>query len=62
MKRKTHKGLQKRVNVKSSGTMVVKKSCKNHLLSNKSKRQKKSCRGGMAIHKTKISAVRQLLN
>ena len=41
MKQKSHSGAKKRVKKTGTGKFVVQKSCKNHLLSNKSKRQKK---------------------
>lgn len=61
MKQKNHSGLKKRVKVRKSGTVTVDKSCKNHLLSNKSKRQKKSYSGGMPVPKGKFKALRRLL-
>lgn len=61
MKQKNHSGLKKRVKVKKSGAISVDKSCKNHLLSNKSKRQKKSFLSGMPVHSTKLQALRRLL-
>ena len=61
MKQKTHSGMKKRVKVKKSGTVMVQKSCKNHLLSNKSKRQKKSHLGGMKVHSTRLNALRRLI-
>ena len=61
MKQKNHSGLKKRVKVKKSGVAIIGKSCKNHLLSNKSKRQKKSFSSGMPIDSTKLKAVRRLL-
>ncbi len=61
MKQKSHSGLKKRVRVKSSGVAMVNKSCKNHLLSNKSKRQKKAFSSGMPIASTKLKAIRRLL-
>jgi ribosomal protein L35 len=61
MKQKNHSGLKKRIKVKKSGVAVVSKSCKNHLLSNKSKGQKKSFSSGMPIDSTKLKAVRRLL-
>lgn len=61
MKQKNHSGLKKRVKVKKSGTVMIKKSCKNHLLSNKSKRQKKSFAGGMPVDSTKMQALRRLM-
>lgn len=41
MKQKSHSGAKKRVRKTGTGKFVVEKSCKNHLLVNKSKRQKK---------------------
>ncbi len=61
MKQKHHSGLKKRVKIRKSGTVTVDKSCKNHLLSNKSKRQKKSFLGGMPVCKTRVKALRRLL-
>ncbi len=61
MKQKNHSGLKKRTNVKKSGLVVIQKSCKNHLLSNKSKRQKKAGAGGIQVCATKMKAVRRLL-
>ncbi len=40
-KLKTHSGLKKRIKVTSSGKFLFKKPGKNHLLKNKSKRQKR---------------------
>lgn len=61
MKQKTHSGLKKRVRVRSSGTLSMKKACKNHLLSNKSKRQKKAHAKGLPITPAKKVAVRKML-
>jgi len=61
MKQKSHSGLKKRIKVKSSGTIRVQKSCRNHLLSNKSKRQKNAFPGGMPVTSAKIQAIRRLL-
>lgn len=46
MKQKTHSGAKKRVKVTGSGKMMFQKANKNHLLSSKSKRQKKLNRLG----------------
>ncbi len=62
MKQKTHSGAKKRIKVKKSGTIMVRKSCKNHLLSNKSKRQKKSFLGGMRVSSGRKPSIRKLLN
>ncbi len=61
MKLKSHSGLKKRVKVKKSGTAKVQKACKNHLLSNKSKRQKKSFSDGMDINPTRKQSIKRLL-
>jgi large subunit ribosomal protein L35 len=61
MKQKTHSGMKKRVKVKKSGNMMMKKSCKNHLLSNKSKSQKKADSKGMAINKANVKKIRKML-
>ncbi len=61
MKQKTHSGLKKRIKVKKSGTVMVQKSCKNHLLSNKSKKMKKSHLSGMPVCKTKMQSLRRLM-
>ncbi len=62
MKQKTHSGLKKRTKVTGSGKVMLQKSCRNHLLSSKSSRQKKVSRLGIdapAGHKKIIS---RLLN
>jgi len=61
MKQKTHSGLKKRIKVKKSGTVMVQKSCKRHLLSNKSKGQKKSFGSGMPVNKTRMQSVKRLM-
>lgn len=61
MKQKTHSGLKKRVRVRKSGKAVLKKSCKNHLLADKSKRQKRFAKRGFAINSTKMAAVKRML-
>ncbi len=61
MKQKTHSGLKKRVKVRKSGTISVQKSCKNHLLDNKSKRQKKSFKSGMPVANGRIQSLRRLM-
>ncbi|MBD3330114.1 50S ribosomal protein L35 [Candidatus Peregrinibacteria bacterium] len=61
MKQKTHSGLKKRINIRKSGTATVQKSCKNHLLSNKSKRQKKANNSGQALPQSRKKHLRRLL-
>jgi len=59
MKQKTHSGTKKRIKVRKSGSVVVQKAAKNHLLSNKSSRQKSI--QVMPVHKTRLKAVRRLM-
>ena len=61
MKQKTHSGLKKRVKVKKSGALSVQKSCKRHLLSNKSKGQKATGKCGLPVNKTRLKSVKKLL-
>lgn len=41
MKKKSNSGLKKRVKVTATGKLIFNKSAKKHLLTNKSKRQKR---------------------
>lgn len=61
MKQKTHSGLKKRIKVRKSGTASFRKSSKNHLMTDKSKRQKKSFPNGMPIDATQLGRVKKLL-
>lgn len=47
MKQKTKSAAKKRVKLTGSGKMMLQKAAKNHLLSSKSKRQKKVSRLGV---------------
>ena len=60
-KQKTHSGLKKRVKVRNSGTAKVQKAAKRHLLSNKSKRQKKTGTTGLPINPTRKSSIKKLM-
>jgi len=60
-KQKTHSGLKKRVRVKASGKVMVQKSAKRHLLSNKSKRQKKSHASGYEVASGRMQSIRRLM-
>lgn len=62
MKQKTHSGTKKRIEVRKSGLLMAQKSCRNHLLSNKSKRQKKMYKSGMPVTKTQLRTVKKLVN
>jgi len=46
MKLKSHSSTKKRVKVTGTGKIRLQKSCKQHLLAQKSKRQKKLFKGG----------------
>ncbi len=46
MKLRSHSATKKRVKFTGSGKIRMQKSCKNHLLINKSKRQKNALTGG----------------
>lgn len=61
MKQKTHSGLKKRVKIRKSGTVMVQKSCKRHLLANKSKKQKKLNKCGMPIPASRRQSLRRLM-
>lgn len=61
MKQKTHSGLKKRTKVTGSGKVMFQKAAKNHLLSSKSKRQKKSHRLGMEAPAGMLKTITRLL-
>ena len=61
MKQKTHSGLKKRTKISGSGKVLFQKSAKNHLLSSKSKRQKKSGRFGVNAPKGMMKTIARLL-
>ncbi len=62
MKQKTHSGLKKRTKVTGSGKVMFTKSCKNHLLSSKSKRQLKGDRGGVQAPAGHMKTISRMLN
>jgi ribosomal protein L35 len=59
MKIKSHSGAKKRVKVNAKGLKSFKKSCKNHLLTAKSKRQKSI--KTVAVPSTHAQAINRLL-
>ena len=61
-KQKTHSGLKKRTRITGSGKVVMRKSCKSHLLSSKFKRQKKLSRLGVLVPKGMMKSFAKLLN
>ena len=61
MKQKTHSGAKKRFKVRKSGKVMTQKASKRHLLTNKSKGQKKKDASGMPVHSTRMQAIRRLL-
>lgn len=62
MKQKTHKGTAKRTKRTGSGQLMFQKSCKRHLLSSKSKRQKKVSTGGVVAPAGHMKRLCRLLN
>ncbi|MDH3324401.1 MAG: 50S ribosomal protein L35 [Candidatus Peregrinibacteria bacterium] len=62
MKQKTHSGTKKRTKITGSGKVMFQKSCKNHLLSSKSDRQKKASRLGVVAPKGAMNSLKKLLN
>ncbi|MFC1655727.1 50S ribosomal protein L35 [Patescibacteria group bacterium] len=61
MKKKSHSGAKKRVKKTGTGKFVVQKSCKNHLLVNKSKRQKKLFKKGKTAEDPQQKILAKLL-
>ena len=61
MKQKTHSGTKKRVKVTGRGKLMLQKAAKNHLLSSKSKRQKKLGRLGVLAPKGLTGTLCRLL-
>jgi len=62
MKQKTKSAAKKRIKVTGSGKMMFQKAGKNHLLSSKSKRQKKSNRLGQEVSPGHKQTFKRLLN
>ncbi len=62
MKQKTHSGTKKRTKITGSGKVKFQKSCKGHLLSSKSKRQKKVSRLGVIAPQGAMKTLKKLLN
>jgi ribosomal protein L35 len=61
MKSKTHSGMKKRLIIRKSGKLSFQKPCKQHLLANKSKRQKKTEHFGKEVPKTHERQVRRMM-
>jgi large subunit ribosomal protein L35 len=59
-KLKSHSGAKKRVRKTGSGKLAMKRHSRNHLLSQKSKRQKRMNRT-MMMHPTNVANVKPLL-
>ena len=60
MKIKSHSGTKKRVRARKN-KLMMQKACKNHLLSNKSKRQKNAFTCGYEVDSTNLKKVKKLL-
>ncbi len=61
MKLKSHSASKKRVKITGSGKLRFQKSAKQHLLINKSKRQKKAFKGGKPVFSGVEQSFRRLL-
>lgn len=61
MKQKTHSGIKKRTKRTGSGKVLFQKAAKNHLLSSKSKRQKKTGRLGVEAPQGMMTTITRLL-
>lgn len=61
MKVKSHSGLKKRLKIKKSGALSFNKAARRHLLTNKSKKQKRSQRNGVPVYQGGIRHVMKLL-
>lgn len=62
MKQKTKSIAKKRVKLTGSGKMLIQKAAKNHLLSSKSKRQKKASPLGTEVPKGHKKLLSRMLN
>ncbi len=62
MKQKTHSGTKKRAKKTGSGKIRMEKSCKRHLLAQKSKRQKKIGGKKLCVSKTNEKKLNALLS
>ncbi|OIO52381.1 50S ribosomal protein L35 [Candidatus Peregrinibacteria bacterium CG1_02_41_10] len=61
MKIKTHSGAKKRIKITASGKFKFRKSCKNHLLSHKSKEQKRVGLQGVVLNSSDVKKLKKLL-
>ncbi len=61
MKQKSHSGLKKRIKITATGKVIFKKSSRNHLLTNKSKRQKKVFKSGKPASHADMRYIKKLL-
>jgi large subunit ribosomal protein L35 len=61
MKQRTHSSTKKRVKITGTGKIMMQRSCKNHLLSSKSKRQLKLNRLGQEIDASRKKTFSRLL-
>ena len=61
MKLKSHSASKKRFKISARGKVRGEKSSRKHLLINKSKRQKKSSRGGLSLFAGDVANIKKLL-
>lgn len=62
MKPKSNSAIKKRIRVTGTGKIKFRKSCRNHLLTQKSKRQKRACNHPLDVSKCFAKRVRQTLH
>jgi large subunit ribosomal protein L35 len=58
---KTHSRAKKTFKVTGGGNIAFAKAFKSHLLTKKSKKRKRSLRGGALVHKANLPFVKRLL-
>lgn len=61
MKLKSHSGTKKRVKISGRGKIMLRKAAKQHLLINKSKRQKALNNRGKPLHASDEKKIKHLL-
>ncbi|MBU2524353.1 50S ribosomal protein L35 [Patescibacteria group bacterium] len=61
MKLKSRSSVKKRVKVTGTKKLVMQKSCKRHLLANKSKRQKKLDNKGKMVEPSNVRKLKKML-
>ena len=60
-KQKTNRGAAKRFKMTGSGKLKRAKAFRRHILTNKTRKQKRNLRGGVIVDATNASAIKRLL-